>query len=321
VTAAATLQPLTEAVWLAAAQAHRDRIDGLLRTHPPTLGDTDVTHPVWGFLFTYYSFRPAQLRRWHPGHGAALTGRAAREYAAYAGYTVIGDRVTVSAEHLHKRRRTVDFVIDLLTTSRDRPARFNCFGLHEWAMVFRATPDEVRHAGVPLRLSAAATDEVVRSLPLRCTHFDAYRFFTEPARPLNLTVLGRDNQVGDEQPGCIHAGMDLYKWAHKLSPLLPAELVADAFALALDFRELDMRASPYDLSEFALDPIRIEDASGRADYVRRQTALSGRSQQLRTRLIEACNSLPVTPRPLGQITPDQRASGLQPEARGIATAK
>ncbi|WP_206186693.1 hypothetical protein [Williamsia sp. 1135] len=160
-------------------------------------------------------------------------------------------------------------------------------------MVFQAAPEQIRHTGVPLRLSPADTDEVVRSLPLRCTHFDAYRFFTGPARPLNLTVLDRDTQVHDEQPGCIHAGMDLYKWAHKLSPLLPAELVADAFDLALDFRELDMRASPYDLSEFALDPIRIEDAAGRADYVRAQTRLSDRSQQLRSRLIDTCRRLSV----------------------------
>ncbi|MCZ4550901.1 3-methyladenine DNA glycosylase [Gordonia rubripertincta] len=290
-TAAATAPPLPEAVWLAAAHAHRDRVDGLLRLHPPTVRDSDLTHPVWGFLFTYYNFRPAQLRRWHPGHGVALAGPAARRYAEYTGYTMVGDVVTVSADYLRKRRRTVDFVVDLLATSRDRSPRFNCFGLHEWAMVFGAAPEQIRHSGVPLRLSPADTDEVVRSLPLRCTHFDAYRFFTEPARPLNLTVLDRDTQVRDEQPGCIHAGMDLYKWAHKLSPLLPAELVVDAFDLALDFRELDMRASPYDLSEFELDPIRIEDAAGRAEYVRAQTILSGRSQHLRSRLIETCRRL------------------------------
>ena len=31
-------------------------------------------HPVADFLFTYYSQRPAQLRRWHPGSGVALAG-------------------------------------------------------------------------------------------------------------------------------------------------------------------------------------------------------------------------------------------------------
>ena len=36
---------------------------------PPQHG---VKHPVADFLFTYYSYRPAQLRRWHPGAGAVL---------------------------------------------------------------------------------------------------------------------------------------------------------------------------------------------------------------------------------------------------------
>ena len=33
---------------------------------------TGVKHPVADFLFTYYSYRPAQLRRWHPGAGVVL---------------------------------------------------------------------------------------------------------------------------------------------------------------------------------------------------------------------------------------------------------
>ena len=27
---------------------------------------------------------------------------------------------------------------------------------------------------------------IVESQPVRCTHFDAFRFFTAPARPLNM---------------------------------------------------------------------------------------------------------------------------------------
>lgn len=288
------LHLLTEQMWQSLAEEHRGRVDMLIQAHPHRrLDDTgsEVTHPVWGFLFTYYSFRPAQLRRWHPGYGVALAGPAARRYREYTGYVGADDVVTVSPEHLRKRRKTIDFVIDLLRTSRDRPARLNCFGMHEWAMVYQADPEKIRHAGVPLRLTRSDTDDVVRAQPLRCTHFDAYRFFTDTARPLNLTVLDRDTQTGDEQPGCIHAGMDLYKWAHKLSPLVSSELVADAFELALRFRELDMRASPYDLSDFGLEPIPIEDAAGRAEYVRRQSSLSRDSQQLRTRMIETCDTL------------------------------
>ena len=50
-----------------------------------------------------------------------------------------------------------------------------------------------------------------------------------------LTVRGRDEEPF-EQPGCLHANMDLYKWAFKLAPFAPAELVADCFALARDIR-------------------------------------------------------------------------------------
>jgi hypothetical protein len=276
------------------AQAHRDRVDALLREHPARHHDVlrgDIVHPVWGFLFTYYSYRPAQLRRWHPGFGHPITGPGSRRYLDYSGYADLGGTVTVDPRHLDKRRPTVEYVLTLLAQTHERPARLNCFGLHEWAMVYAAPAENIRHAGVPLRLSPADTDAVVRSLPLRCTHYDAYRFFTEPARPLNLTVLDRATQPDSEQPGCIHAGMDLYKWAYKLSPLISSELVTDAFELALDFRELDMRASPYDLEVFGFEPIAIEEASGRSEYVRAQSALTDRAQDVRALLIDRCHAL------------------------------
>jgi hypothetical protein len=56
-------------------------------------------------------------------------------------------------------------------------------GLHEWAMVFR-NPN-VRHRYVPFRLSRAETDAVVKSQPLRCSHFDAFRFFSPQTAPQN----------------------------------------------------------------------------------------------------------------------------------------
>ena len=40
------------------------------------------------------------------------------------------------------RRETVAFVADLLAATAARPARLNCFGLHEWAMVYRAPSSE-----------------------------------------------------------------------------------------------------------------------------------------------------------------------------------
>ena len=59
---------LDEAVWRARAAAHEARVDALVGDHLARRG-AGVKHPVHDFLFTYYSFRPAQLRRWSPGYG------------------------------------------------------------------------------------------------------------------------------------------------------------------------------------------------------------------------------------------------------------
>jgi hypothetical protein len=79
--------------------------------------------------------------------------------------------------------------------------------------------------------------------------------------------------------------MDLYKFAQKIAPWCPSELVADAFLLAADARRIDMRASPYDLSEYGFEAIKIETATGRAEYIAEQRALSERATPLRIELI------------------------------------
>src|SRR5699024_8364945 len=134
-------------------------------------------------------------------------------------------------------------------------------GLHEWAMVYRA--DEVRHTQVPLRLGSKGTDRVVESHRIQCSHFDAFRFFTDAARPRNTLRPTRRTQIDLDQPGCLHVTMDLYKWAYKLIPAAPSELVTDCFALAREVRTLDMRASPYDLREWGYEPVKIERAEGK----------------------------------------------------------
>jgi hypothetical protein len=189
------------------------------------------------------------------------------------------------------RRPAVRFVRSLLSASAGRAPWLGCFGLHEWAMVYRSA--QVRHADWPLRLGPDGTDRVVESMPVRCTHFDAFRFFTPPARPLNSVQPSRSDQVELEQPGCLHAGMDLYKWAYKLDPYVPSELVADCFELAHDIRVLDMCASPYDLGALGYAPVRIETAAGRAEYARRQAAFTERAAPLRARIIELCEVLEV----------------------------
>lgn len=279
---------LAEADWTARERRHADRVETFLAPHSERARRGEA-HPVWDFLFTYYSLKPRQLRRWNPGFGVALSGRSARGHLDRTGYAAHGTDVTVAPSYLHSRAETIGFVAELLRATAARPARLNCFGLHEWAMVYR-TP-EVRHPQVPLRLGSAGTDAVVDSIPLRCSHFDAFRFFTAPAARRNTETLSRETQVATEQPGCLHAGMDLYKWSFKLGPLVNSELVMDCLDLAADARRLDMRASPYDLASYGFAPIPIETPAGRAEYVCGQQEVAARAAPLRAALARRCEAL------------------------------
>ena len=150
--------------------------------------------------------------------------------------------------------------------------------------------DGTRHDW-PLRLGPEGTDAVVESHRIACSHFDAFRFFTPTARPLNTLQPGRDDRPTFEQPGCLHAGMDLYKHAFRLTPMVPSDLVADCFELARDIRVLDMRAAPYDLADLGFEPVRIETTEGKAAYVEAQRGFAERGAPLRARLVAECERL------------------------------
>ncbi|OMH32281.1 3-methyladenine DNA glycosylase [Tersicoccus sp. Bi-70] len=258
-----------------------------------------IEHPVEDFLFTYYALSPGKLARWHPGAGAVLTGAAAEERAGWKDYRALDateraalglatDDPAVTADaggFLARRSATVAFVRRLLGATASRPGQFGCFGLHEWAMVYRQGADERRHEALPLRLSAEQTDAVVEGHRIRCSHIDAFRFFTPEATGRNELQPTRHTQPDLEQPGCLHATMDLYKWAFTLLPLVPSELVLTALDLAADVREVDMRASPYDLAGHGLTPIRIETPAGKAEYVAAQRSFAERGADLRRRLL------------------------------------
>jgi hypothetical protein len=204
----ATHRLLDAEEWTAQAADYRSRVDQFLAPHGKRRG-VGQSHPVWDFLFSYYSLRPGQLRCWHPGYGVVLASDdAVRRYRGRRGHTADRDGVTVSDAYLRSRLDTLRYVARLLRATARRPARLNCFGLHEWAMVYRS--DAVRHEWVPLRLSASLTDATVESMPLRCTHFDAFWFFTAEAAPRNAGMPSRATQQDWEQPGCLHTSMDLY---------------------------------------------------------------------------------------------------------------
>lgn len=289
-----TVQVLPEPLWRERADTHAATVDALTAGRRERRA-TGRSHPVEDFLFEYYNFRPSQLRRWHPGAGVALEGAAERADWAFYQYADRRARLDVTA-FVAQRESALLFVRRLLSATLSRPGRFGCFGLHEWAMVYRADEDAIRHAGWPLRLGPKGTDEVVEQATITCSHFDAYRFFTPDAAPLNRLAPTREDQVALEQPGCLHAGMDVYKWCFKLSPLVPSDLMLDAFRLALEIRELDMRAAPYDLSELGYEPVRIETPEGRAEYAAAQRAFSERSNALRRRLLDVLPTAPQQPR-------------------------
>jgi hypothetical protein len=162
-------------------------------------------------------------------------------------------------------------------------------------MVYRA--DQTRHPQ-PLRLGSAGTDAVVESHRIACSHFDAYRFFTPAAAPLNTLRPRSDDRPDFEQPACLHGTMDLYKHAFRLSPMICSDLVADAFELAWDVRVLDMRAAPYDLTGVTLDPdgtpwtpVRVETPEGKREYAAAQRSFADRAAPIRRQLIAECERL------------------------------
>jgi hypothetical protein len=278
------ISPLPRAVWNERAERHEARADALTAAHRERAKHGEK-HPVWDFLFTYYAYKPALLGRWHPGAGVVLEDAPERADWRWYSLTESGDDVFPDAVRFGAEKPQLAHLVErMLRRTAARPGQFGCFGLHEWAMVYRA--DEHRHP-VPLRLGQDGTDAVVEANDLRCTHFDAYRFFTDDAVPRNRLPLTRDSQPDLEQPGCLHAGMDLYKWAIKLGPLVPGELMLDAFELARDIRLLDMEAAPYDLAEWDVRPVRIETPEGKAEYVRRQREFAERGTVLRGRLLQA----------------------------------
>lgn len=285
--------------WKAQAEAHVARIDALI-------GDywrrrrAGAVNPIVDFLFEYYEFRPGHLRRWSPGVGVLLEDAACGDPClttkALRGVAQPSPGVIVDTDALPTgRRRGFQWTLRLLEATASREPHLACFGMHEWAMCYQTAA--VRHRQLPLRLGAAGTDRVAESLPIRCTHYDAFRFFTPAARPLNRLQPSAEQMAQFEQPGCLHANMDCYRWAFKGYPWVGADLVGDCLALALRAREIDMRASPYDLREFDLDPICIETPEGRELYQQAQLTIHAEAQPLRARLIAEYQRILATPQP------------------------
>lgn len=253
-----------------------------------------VKHPIHDFLFQYYSYRPAQLMRWLP------PGRLCAD-----------------------KQPLAEAVLTLLKATSQREGNYGCFGLHEWAMVYR--DPKTRHPQ-PLRLGNSVTDQVVEGHRVSCSHWDAVRFFTPPALPLNTLRPSSNDRPSFEQPGCLHANMDLYKHAYRLAETVGSDLVADAFELAWDVRIMDMRAAPYDLSGIRIDPygtewtpIKIETTEGKREYAELQRRFADRAALIRDQLAATLEqALPMPAHPAANV--DGRILHATPACRQATTA-
>jgi len=281
---------LSRVEWQELQQRHRETVDAMLADHVRR-ARAGLPHPVEDFLFHYYSIRPGHLRRWHPGLGVIVEDSP--EFATRRGYrSAVGpdrrdhwaDPAAFISGDFAGRYTHLSSVRERLRAIDSRAPAMNCFGLHEWAMVYGLEQSEVRHSRQPLRVGTETIRQTVDDVGLRCSHFDAYRFFAASAAELNPVTLTSGNRNAYEQPGCLHNTMDLYRWAAELQPLSGSNLVLRCFQLARDARTLDMRASPYDLTDLGYQPIAVETAAGRRTYVAEQRSLADRGAMLRAEI-------------------------------------
>lgn len=257
-------------------------------------------HPVYDFLFTYYNFSPTKLKQWVPSFEETLGVEEKGALPCFSDYwfEVHNSTLRLNSQRLKDQTLTLTaFIEELCNAILKRTPRFGCFGLHEWAMVYRLSREELRHTDYRLRLSPEEIVHFVESQNLCCTHYDAYRFFTPQAAPLNMFKPSLQDRLQNEQAGCLHANMDIYKWTTKLWPWIGSDFIAKAFLIALEGRELDMRASPYDLQEQGYAPIRIETECGRKEYQQLQQQYSLKTLGLRQELAAFCGRLRAWQRP------------------------
>lgn len=274
---------LSAAAWTAEQKKHSARADMLTGTYLKRKSQ-HIKQPVMDFLFEYYSFRPSLLGRWTPGIGVALETSPDAPLPEISEFVTGNGLAWLNPEFFPDRRlKPARWILKMLKNTRAARPSFSCFGMHEWAMVYKTK--DPRHNQVPLRMNSDELAAFVDSRPLLCTHFDAFRFFTPEAAPKNRYRPTRENFEHMEQPGCIHTNMDLYKWAYKLYPWINSSLILEAFELAVAARTIDMQASPYDLSGQGLAPIKIETEEGRAEYKEKQKEISERGIMVRDKLI------------------------------------
>ncbi|MFT7520935.1 MAG: hypothetical protein ACI9MC_003086 [Kiritimatiellia bacterium] len=274
---------LSEAQWTTRRAAHRDRHEPFVREQVErrNRGRRD---PTMDFLFEYYSYPPSRFLRWSPGFGVMLQGVGAERFLENPRWRRHALGVYLSLDRARQRSRALRWIHELLAATAARTPMFACFGMHEWALVHDR---ELMHPTFELRVSRDQIAEQLHRTGLRCTHYDAFRFFSDSGKALNEHALSAQHMLLLEQPGCVHTNMDLYRWAWKLAPWVASEIVGEAFELACEARRFDSAMSPYDLRSTGVQPLCIETDEGRKAYVAAQVRIWEAGVPVRQRLIDA----------------------------------
>ncbi|MFC5281121.1 3-methyladenine DNA glycosylase [Arcanobacterium canis] len=284
---------LEEEQWWSRAIAHRKAAESRTRGRLERQS-AHVPNAMEDFLYEYFPLRPGRFSVWHPGisdnsgiglrrplHPEALAWWEKRSTDRW--YVRDGDVVVLSPRYFAERAKGLTFQAQLQNKLLKREPRFSCFGWHEWAMVYHAP--HLRHK-LPLRLGREETDRVVEKAHIRCTHFDAFQFFHPDAIPLNATQPAYETVMDNEQPGCIHVTMDLLRVCLQFAPLFPSEWAIEAYDVALAARRIDQAASPYDSRSIGVEPIPVETAQGRAQYVAAQREAYTKGSALRKKIAD-----------------------------------
>ena len=273
--------------WRQRAAEHAERIDAYVAPH---LARRETRrNPVFDFLFTYYSHRPAQLRRWHPATGGA------------------GGRPGVRrAQGLRERRRrrpsrrrtsprsecSPDPPPPAHRHRRPHPRTSAASGCTSGRWSTGSPRTETRHADWPLRLGPAGTDEVVEGPPHRLLPLRRLPLLHAPARPLNTLSPGRDDRPdfrAARLPARGHGPLQARL------PALPAHLLRPRGRLLRAGlghphpRHAGGAVRP--LGPGLRSRCGSETAEGKAQYAEAQRGFAQRGAPLRARLAQECEWL------------------------------
>ena len=201
-------------------------------------------------------FAPTQsCSGWTPGFGVTSRRRESRRHRVELSSFPHGRRARRSRSSAFPEHRVSYLRWAVKATSQAMLARepsFGCLGLPSNGRWSYRDPN-VRHPYVPLRLSREETDAVVDSQPLRCTHYDAFRFFTQaggdPAEPLS-THSALPSVTASRPEARLHPREHgLVSLCVQDCSLLPVGCSRGRVRSGqrVGRAKVDMRASPYDL--------------------------------------------------------------------------